>query len=178
MKGRGIVPLTGRSGLLGDQRNNNFLDVAFGKGDMVTTFHTVFFLPTSYFLIHAGQHNFCDHQIGSSLSVEFRETSRKVGGIKSQGVSRIILVRFFSSASLGYVTSLPRPDLASVPDVTAMSYDETHSSLTVVYSDHSLVTWDVVTNVSMISSHNFHSSCVWSVDTFQGRNNLDLRKSM
>ena len=35
MKGRGIVPLTGRSGLLGDQRNNNYLDVAFGKGDMV-----------------------------------------------------------------------------------------------------------------------------------------------
>ena len=88
------------------------------------------------------------------------------------------IIRCFSSASLGYVTSLPRPDLASVPDVTAMSYDETHSSLTVVYSDHSLVTWDVgvVTNVSMISSHNFHSSCVWSVDTFQGRNNLDLRK--
>ena len=44
MKGRGIVPLTGRSGLLGDQRNNNFLDVAFGKGDMVTKYHTVFFL--------------------------------------------------------------------------------------------------------------------------------------
>ena len=80
------------------------------------------------------------------------------------------VIRCFSSSSLGYVTSLPRPDLASIPDVTAMSYDETHSSLTVVYSDHSLVTWDVgvVTNVTMISSLNFHSSCVWSVDTFQG----------
>ena len=44
-------------------------------------------------LIHVGQHNFCDHQIGSSVPVEFRETSRKVGGIESQGVSRIILVQ-------------------------------------------------------------------------------------
>ena len=89
------------------------------------------------------------------------------------------VIRCFSAASLGYVTSLPRPELAQIPDVTAMSYDETHSSLTVVYSDHSLVTWDVgvVTKVSMITSHNFHSSCVWSVDTFQGiRTLLDLAK--
>ena len=35
IKERGIVPLTGRSGILGDQRNNNFLDVAIGKGEMV-----------------------------------------------------------------------------------------------------------------------------------------------
>ena len=84
------------------------------------------------------------------------------------------VIRCFSAVSLGYVTSLPRPDLAQIPDVTAMSYDETHSSLTVVYSDHSLVTWDVgvVTNVTMITSHNFHSSCVWSVDTFQGNSIL------
>ena len=32
---RGTVPLTGRSAILGEKRTNNFLDVAFGKGEMV-----------------------------------------------------------------------------------------------------------------------------------------------
>ena len=31
----GTVPLLGRSAILGDQRNNNFVDVSFGVGDMV-----------------------------------------------------------------------------------------------------------------------------------------------
>ena len=31
----GTVPLLGRSAILGDHRNNNFLDVSFGLGDMV-----------------------------------------------------------------------------------------------------------------------------------------------
>ena len=80
------------------------------------------------------------------------------------------IIRCFSATSLQYICSLPRPEVAPVPDIVAMSLEETHSSLSVVYSDHSLVTWDVtdVTNASVLTSANFHSSCIWTVDTFQG----------
>ena len=68
MKSRGIVPLTGRSGLLGDQRNNNFLDVAFGKGDMVKQ-PSLSFLPLKK-SISTGQCNFCDHKVRSPVSAK------------------------------------------------------------------------------------------------------------
>ena len=68
MKSRGIVPLTGRSGLLGDQRNNNFLDVAFGKEDMVKQ-PSLSFLPLKK-SISAGQYNFCDHKVRTPVSAK------------------------------------------------------------------------------------------------------------
>ena len=51
-----------------------------------------------------------------------------------------------------------------------MAYDELHSTLSVVYADHSLITWDVsdLSRVSILSSHNYHSACIWAVDTYQG----------
>ena len=55
----GTVPLMGRSAIMGDKKNNNFLDVAFGKGDLVySLFSTKFFL-----LLNEGYHNICPDQI-------------------------------------------------------------------------------------------------------------------
>ena len=38
MSVNGTIPLQGRSAILGDKKNNNFLDVAFGKEKMVLLF--------------------------------------------------------------------------------------------------------------------------------------------
>ena len=44
----------------------------------------------------------------------------------------------------------PSVCLVQVPDVVAMAYDEYKSTLSVVYSDHSLLNWDV-TDVCQVS---------------------------
>ena len=80
------------------------------------------------------------------------------------------IIRCFSVTTLQYVCSLPRPDHPSPPDIVSMSYSELHSSLSVVYTDHSLYVWNVanIDKVSLTTHYNYHSSCVWGVDTYQG----------
>ena len=62
------------------------------------------------------------------------------------------IIRCFSSRTLQYISSLPAPLPSS--DVAAMCYHETSSELSVIYSDHSLVTWSLASlgEASQLSS--------------------------
>ena len=44
------------------------------------------------------------------------------------------------------------------------------TSLSVVYTDHSLMVWNIsnINSVSLVKQFNYHSSCVWGVDSYQG----------
>ena len=77
------------------------------------------------------------------------------------------IIRVFSSRTLQYISSLPGPLPSS--DVAAMCYHETSSELSVIYSDHSLVTWSLASleqPPAKLWSRCQHSSCVWSLESY------------
>ena len=96
------------------------------------------------------------------------------------------VVRIFSSSTLHYITSLPRPHYLGVdvaagldqshvrsvpsnaryPDALAVTYDALQQKVTCVYSDHSMYVWDVhdVKRVGKSKSFFYHSSAIWGVD--------------
>jgi len=52
------------------------------------------------------------------------------------------------------------------PDTLGLAYDERTKTLSAVYSDHSLYTWDLKHlphKIFKLSSYLYHSSCVWAV---------------
>ena len=78
------------------------------------------------------------------------------------------IIRCFSSRTLQYISSLPSPLPSS--DVAALCYHETSSELSVIYSDHSLVTWslgNLEQPPAKLWSRSHHSSCVWSLESYQ-----------
>ena len=78
------------------------------------------------------------------------------------------IVRCFSSRTLQYISSLPGPLPSS--DVAALCYHEPSAQLSVIYSDHSLVTWSLANlqEATKLSCQSPHSSCIWGLESFQG----------
>ena len=78
------------------------------------------------------------------------------------------IVRCFSSRTLQYISSLPSPLPSS--DVAALCYHEPSAQLSVIYSDHSLVTWSLANlqEATKLSCQSPHSSCIWGLESFQG----------
>jgi len=164
MSVNGTIPLQGRSAILGDKKNNNFLDVAFGKGKMS---ECLFVITKSGLLCQLNNQRLLEKwvelKVKSACSLSVGDKYILVGC--SEGI-----IRCFTVNDLRYICSLPKPDAQVIPDVVAMSYDEVHATLSVVYSDHSLIVWDVsnLGQVNVISSHNYHAGCIWGVDTYRG----------
>ncbi|XP_069043818.1 WD repeat-containing protein 62 isoform X2 [Lepisosteus oculatus] len=178
----GTVPLIGRSGLLGEQRNRLFCDVACGRGQMAAS---TFCLTSSGLLCQFNEKRLLDSWIdlktsaGSCLAV----SEQLVFCGCTDGT-----VRVFNPCTLDYITTLPRPHCLGVdvakgiapghlfswhpeavyPDTVALTYDPVTCWLTCVYSDHSVYVWDVrdVRKVGKVSSALYHSACVWSVETY------------
>ncbi|MBN3319133.1 WDR62 protein, partial [Atractosteus spatula] len=178
----GTVPLIGRSGLLGEQRNRLFCDVACGRGQMAAS---TFCLTSSGLLCQFNEKRLLDSWIdlktsaGSCLAV----SEQLVFCGCTDGT-----VRVFDPRTLDYITTLPRPHCLGVdvakgiepghlfswhpeavyPDTVALTYDPVTCWLTCVYSDHSVYVWDVrdVRKVGKVNSALYHSACVWSVETY------------
>ncbi|XP_038549160.1 WD repeat-containing protein 62 isoform X4 [Micropterus salmoides] len=176
------VPLIGRSGLLGDHKNNVFSGVACGRGPMASSTYCI----TSSGLLCL---------FNSSRQLE-AWVNLKTSSASSLAVSADFIfcgcadgvVRVFSPSNLQYITTLQRPhrlgvDLtqsvqhgslspanpgAQYPDTLALTFDPAARLLTCVYNDHSVYVWDVkdVRNVGKLYSALYHSSCVWSVEVY------------
>jgi len=164
MSVNGTIPLQGRSAILGEKKNNNFLDVAFGKEKMG---EYLFVITKSGLLCQLNSQRLLEKwvelKVKSACSLCVSEKYILVGCTEG-------IIRCFSVNDLRYICSLPKPDAEVIPDVVAMSYDEIHATLSVVYTDHSLIVWDVsnLSQVNVISSHNYHAACIWGVDTYRG----------
>ncbi|XP_022528685.2 mitogen-activated protein kinase-binding protein 1 isoform X1 [Astyanax mexicanus] len=182
------VPLLGRSGLLGELRNNFFSDVACGKGRKAAS---TFCITSSGLLCEFNDKRLLDKW------VELRKNDSITTGLAtSLSVTEDLIfcgcadgtVRAFSPINLHFICTLPRPhslgtDIATVteashlfaynvdaryPDTVAVSYDPTNRWLSCVYNDHSLYVWDArdLRKVGKVYSALYHSSCVWSVEMY------------
>ncbi|XP_023288877.1 mitogen-activated protein kinase-binding protein 1 isoform X2 [Orussus abietinus] len=176
------VPLMGRSAILGEQRNNDFVDVACGRGEMA---------DSTYAITKTGL--LCEFNNRRLLDkwVELRTTSANCMAVGDKyifiGCAEGI-VRCFSPTTLQFITTLPRthylgvdvaqglsishmsqhPPNARYPDAIALAFDERNNKLTCVYNDHSIYVWDVRDIRRVGKSHSFlyHSACIWGVEMY------------
>ncbi|XP_043797962.1 mitogen-activated protein kinase-binding protein 1 isoform X3 [Apis laboriosa] len=176
------VPLMGRSAILGEQRNNDFVDVACGRGEMA---------DSTYAITKTGL--LCEFNNRRLLDkwVELRTSSANCMAVGDKyifiGCAEGI-VRCFSPNTLQFITTLPRthylgvdvaqglsishmsqhPTNARYPDAIALAFDERNNKLTCVYNDHSIYVWDVRDIRRVGKSHSFlyHSACIWGVEMY------------
>ncbi|XP_030338600.1 mitogen-activated protein kinase-binding protein 1 isoform X2 [Strigops habroptila] len=176
------VPLLGRSGLLGELRNNFFTDVACGKGKKADS---TFCITSSGLLCEFNEKRLLDKW------VELRTTVANCISVNHDYIfcgCADGTVRIFNPLNLHFVTTLPKPhclgtDIASVteasrlfsgmadakyPDTIALTFDPTNQWLSCVYNDHSLYVWDVKDpkKVGKVYSALYHSSCVWNIEMY------------
>ncbi|NXT49052.1 MABP1 protein, partial [Pluvianellus socialis] len=187
------VPLLGRSGLLGELRNNFFADVACGRGKKADS---TFCITSSGLLCEFNEKRLLDKWV--ELRVSFTSSRlamfTTVANCISVNHDYIFCgcadgtVRIFNPLNLHFVTTLPKPhflgtDIASVteasrlfsgmadakyPDTIALTFDPTNQWLSCVYNDHSLYVWDVKDpkKVGKVYSALYHSSCVWNIEMY------------
>ncbi|KAF6351757.1 mitogen-activated protein kinase binding protein 1 [Rhinolophus ferrumequinum] len=176
------VPLLGRSGLLGELRNNLFTDVACGRGKKADS---TFCITSSGLLCEFSDRRLLDKW------VELRTTVAYCISVSQDYIfcgCADGTVRLFNPSNLHFLSTLPRPhalgtDIASVteasrlfssvanaryPDTIALTFDPTNQWLSCVYNDHSIYVWDVrdPKKVGKVYSALYHSSCVWSVEIY------------
>ncbi|XP_064318546.1 mitogen-activated protein kinase-binding protein 1 isoform X3 [Phalacrocorax carbo] len=176
------VPLLGRSGLLGELRNNFFADVACGRGKKADS---TFCITSSGLLCEFNEKRLLDKW------VELRTTVANCISVNHDYIfcgCADGTVRIFNPLNLHFVTTLPKPhflgtDIASVteasrlfsgmadakyPDTIALTFDPTNQWLSCVYNDHSLYVWDVKDpkKVGKVYSALYHSSCVWNIEIY------------
>ncbi|CAJ1074945.1 LOW QUALITY PROTEIN: mitogen-activated protein kinase-binding protein 1-like [Xyrichtys novacula] len=182
------VPLMGRSGLLGELRNNFFSDVACGRGRQASS---TFCITSSGLLCEFNDRRLLDKWVelrvcqATCLSV----TEELIFCGCSDGV-----IRAFSPISLHFLCTLPRPhslgaDISGMldasqlfstrpearyPDTVALTFDPSSGWLSCVYNDHSVYVWDVrdlrdPRRAGKLYSALYHSSCVWSVEVYPDR---------
>ncbi|XP_024129680.1 mitogen-activated protein kinase-binding protein 1 isoform X2 [Oryzias melastigma] len=183
------VPLLGRSGLLGELRNNFFSDVACGRGRRSSS---TFCITSSGLLCEFNERRLLDKWVelrkvdsaSTSQATCLSVTEEFIFCGCSDGT-----VRAFSPVNLHFLCTLPRPhslgaDIASMvdasqlfssgadaryPDSVAVTYDPTNHWLSCVYNDHSVYVWDVrdlqdLRRAGKLYSALYHSSCVWSLE--------------
>uniref|UniRef100_A0A7M4FM88 Mitogen-activated protein kinase binding protein 1 n=1 Tax=Crocodylus porosus TaxID=8502 RepID=A0A7M4FM88_CROPO len=176
------VPLLGRSGLLGELRNNFFTDVACGRGKKADS---TFCITSSGLLCEFNEKRLLDKW------VELRTTVANCISVNHDYIfcgCADGTVRIFNPLNLHFITTLPKPhflgtDIASIteasrlfsgmtdakyPDTIALTFDPTNQWLSCVYNDHSLYVWDVKDpkKVGKVYSALYHSSCVWSIEVY------------
>ncbi|XP_073784304.1 mitogen-activated protein kinase-binding protein 1 isoform X10 [Danio rerio] len=176
------VPLSGRSGLLGELRNNFFSDVACGKGRKASS---TFCITTSGLLCEFNDKRMLDKwvELRTSMATSLSVCEDLIFCGCADGT-----VRAFTPTDLHFICTLPHPhslgtDIATLteashlfsykqnvryPDAVAVSYDPSSRWLSCVYNDHSLYVWDVrdLRKVGKVYSALYHSSCVWSVEVY------------
>ncbi|NXY19925.1 MABP1 protein, partial [Atrichornis clamosus] len=185
------VPLLGRSGLLGELRNNFFADVACGRGKKADS---TFCITSSGLLCEFNEKRLLDKWVELRVSFTSSHSATTVANCISVNHDYIFCgcadgtVRIFNPLNLHFVTTLPKPhflgtDIASVteasrlfsgvadakyPDTIALTFDPTNQWLSCVYNDHSLYVWDVKDpkKVGKVYSALYHSSCVWNIEMY------------
>ncbi|GFN85055.1 mitogen-activated protein kinase-binding protein 1, partial [Plakobranchus ocellatus] len=176
------VPLMGRNGILGDQKDNFFCDVVAGQGPMCGRF---FVITQSGLLCEFNEKRLLDKWV---------ELMTKTASCITAGQEHIFVgcaegvVRVFSAISLHYVCTLPPPHPLGVevttatspshlvsnrqdsnyPDTRAIAVDDDHKKVTCIYNDRSIYIWDVhdLKRIGKAWSFLYHSGCIWSLEMY------------
>ncbi|XP_041469157.1 mitogen-activated protein kinase-binding protein 1-like isoform X3 [Lytechinus variegatus] len=179
---RQIQALPGRSGILGEQRNNFFVSVACGKGENQDK---VYAITRSGFLCELNSKRLLDKW------VELRTTGAHSITADEEFIFVACdggIIRLFNASTLHFIATLPKPhylgvnvsagidashmsshrDNAQYPDAIALMFDSENKKLTCVYNDHSLYIWDIhdVKKIGKQYSFLYHSACIFGVETY------------
>uniref|UniRef100_A0A8C8J324 WD repeat domain 62 n=1 Tax=Oncorhynchus tshawytscha TaxID=74940 RepID=A0A8C8J324_ONCTS len=187
------VPLIGRSGLLGEQRNSMFCGLSCGRGNMASSTYCI---TSSGLLCQFNSRRMLDAWVDLKVSMTTSARCLSVNEVFIFCGCADGTVRLFSPQNLHYITSLHRPHCLGVditqglqpghlfvadpkaeyPDTLALTFDPVTRHLTCVYNDHSVYVWDVrdIKNVGKVYSALYHSGCVWSLETYP---DMDLSRS-
>ncbi|KAH8555589.1 WD40-repeat-containing domain protein [Umbelopsis sp. PMI_123] len=173
--------LDGRSGLLGSLRNNNFVDAAYDPENP----GTAYLLSETGLLCMFKEERILDKWVDLQVKIAFSidVSNRYIICACDNGI-----VRLFEPGTLRYCGMLPRPhplgidlssfvtvqqlesirDTAVYPDTLAIKFDATSNKVTCIYSDRSLIIWDVkhLQRIAMYRSFISHSECVWGTERF------------
>ncbi|XP_052106748.1 mitogen-activated protein kinase-binding protein 1-like isoform X4 [Mytilus californianus] len=172
------VPLSGRSGILGELKNNFFTDVVCGKNK------SVFCITQSGYLCNFNEKRLLEKW--AELRTTCANCVTAAGDYIFIGCANGV-VRVFSAQNLHYIANLPHPhylgvDVASAlnpsqmvsqktdakyPDTIGIVYDDWNNKVTCIYNDHSMYIWDVhdVKKIGKSRSFLFHSSFIYSIET-------------
>nr|XP_014351589.1 PREDICTED: mitogen-activated protein kinase-binding protein 1 [Latimeria chalumnae] len=182
------VPLLGRSGLLGDLRNNFFSDVACGRGKKADS---TFCITSSGLLCEFSEKRLLDKWVELRNVDSFTTTLANCISVNEDFIfcgCADGTVRIFNPFNLHFISTMPKPhylgmDIAAVtepnllfaskvdakyPDTIAVTFDPANRWLSCVYSDHSLYVWDVKDSkkIGKVYSALYHASCVWSIEVY------------
>ncbi|MEE6492525.1 hypothetical protein FKM82_016598 [Ascaphus truei] len=176
------IPLLGRSGLLGELRNNFFTDVACGKGKKSSS---TFCITSSGLLCEFNDRRLLDKwvELRTTVANSILVSQDYIFCGCADGT-----VRIFNPNNLHFLNTMPKPhslgvDIATVteasrlfsnaadakyPDTVGMTFDPANQWLSCVYNDHSLYVWDIkdLKKVGKVYSALYHSSCVWNVEVY------------
>ncbi|KAM6225828.1 WD repeat-containing protein 62 [Porphyrio hochstetteri] len=172
-----MVPLVGRSGLLGELHYNVFCGVACGRGP---TSGSTFCVSSSGFLCQFNEKRVLEKRI--ALKVPFAYCLCLGEELIFCGCAGGT-VRIFGARDMRYLCDLPKPhplgvDVTKVPpprrndvaypDAIALAYDACNRWLCCVYKDHSIYVWDIrdLQNIRKVWSDLFHSSFIWSIEVY------------
>ncbi|KAF9377346.1 hypothetical protein CPC16_011870, partial [Podila verticillata] len=171
--------LDGRSGILGELRDSNYVDAACsqdGKFTYAITSQGVLCL----FSENRVMEKWIDLHVRGAYSLSLADSC--IVCACADGV-----IRIFECETLQYIGTLPKlssvgsfagsthmeetevvNDKTVFADVLATQYDTTTGHLTCIYSDRSFVIWDISdpNNAILYRSQMFHSDCVWGVEMF------------
>ncbi|XP_071507372.1 uncharacterized protein [Diadema antillarum] len=181
-KTRQIHALSGRSGILGEQRNNFFCSIAHGRGE---NRDKVYVITKSGFLCEINSKRLLDKwvEVRTTGAHGIVATEEYVFVACDSGV-----IRLFNASTLHFIATLPRPhylgvnvsagidashmlahkDNAKYPDAIAITFDDINKKLTCVYNDHSLYMWDLhdLRKIGKQWSFLYHSACIFDLDMY------------
>ncbi|KAF9185637.1 mitogen-activated protein kinase binding protein 1 [Haplosporangium sp. Z 767] len=181
-----IQVLDGRPGILRELRDSNYVDVACSQDGRYTYAVTSNGILCLFSEDRSLEKWIKLHATGA-YSVNLDERSVICGCTDGY-------IRLFEQENLEYIGTLSKPPpigtfegamygdvhgeetLKGVyADVLATQYDSSSGSLICIYSDRSLVVWDIndKSNATVSRSHMFHSDCVWGVEVIPTANSDD-----
>ncbi|CAG8486907.1 7546_t:CDS:10 [Ambispora gerdemannii] len=178
-----VQVLDGRSGILGDLRDHNFVDaVCCPKSE-----HT-YFVTSNGLLCMFTEGRMMDKwvelQVKGAYSIDVSE--QYIVCACTNGI-----IRLFEPITLKYLGTLPKPhplgvDLSlqtgntyqgnsnpddTYPDTIAVKLDQETGKLTCVYSDRSIFIWDIKDSkkIGKYRSFLYHCDCIWGVEMIPNR---------
>ncbi|CAI2177185.1 1880_t:CDS:10 [Funneliformis geosporum] len=186
-----VQVLDGRSGILGDLRDNNFVDAACcQKSD-----HT-YFVTSNGLLCMFTEGRLMDKwvnlQVKGALSIDVCE--QYIVCACTNGI-----VRLFEPITLKYIGTLPKPHPLGVdltlqtgttycvggpndiyPDTVAVKLDAETGKLSCIYSDRSFFIWDIkdVKKVGKYRSFLCHCDTIWGVEMVPDRDSTATATSL
>ncbi|KAJ3379389.1 hypothetical protein HDU92_006708 [Lobulomyces angularis] len=170
-----ISQIEGKYGVMGDHKNNNFVDVSINTSSNGICW--TYTISESGLLVAFNEERIMDKWLdlrvkrGNCISVS--EKYIVCGG--SDGI-----IRIFEPDTLKFISNIPKPTSLIIdisgsgdssindanPDTVSVRVDTLNQKVVGIYNDHSFIIWDITDCKKILKYRSFlhHSDCVWGVE--------------